>query len=36
MIGAIILALLLSSLSGFIATRKITKYEPMKILMERD
>ena len=30
------IALLLSSLSGVIATRKITKYEPIKILMERN
>jgi putative ABC transport system permease protein len=30
------IALLLSSLSGMISTRKITKYEPIKILMERN
>ena len=30
------IALVLSSLSGVIATRKITKYEPIKILMERN
>lgn len=30
------IALLLSSLSGIIATRKIVKYEPIKILMERN
>jgi putative ABC transport system permease protein len=29
------IALLLTSLSGVIATQKITKYEPIKILMER-
>ncbi|MDR3072002.1 MAG: FtsX-like permease family protein [Clostridiales Family XIII bacterium] len=32
----IAIALLLSSLAGIIATRKITKYEPIKILMERN
>lgn len=30
------IALLLSSLSGIIATRKIVKYEPIQILMERN
>lgn len=30
------IALLLSSVSGIISTRKITKYEPIKILMERN
>ncbi|MBL1230589.1 FtsX-like permease family protein [Enterococcus sp. BWB1-3] len=30
------IALLLSSLSGIITTRKIVKYEPIKILMERN
>ena len=30
------IALLLSSLSGIIATQKITKYEPIRILMERN
>ena len=30
------IALLLSSLAGIIATRKITKYEPIQILMERN
>jgi putative ABC transport system permease protein len=30
------IALLLSSLAALIATRKITKYEPIKILMERN
>lgn len=30
------IAILLSSLSGVIATRKIIKYEPIKILMERN
>ena len=30
------IALILSSLSGIIAARKITKYEPIKILMERN
>ncbi|MCL2740656.1 MAG: ABC transporter permease, partial [Oscillospiraceae bacterium] len=29
-------ALLLTSMAGVIATRKITKYEPIKILMERN
>jgi putative ABC transport system permease protein len=32
----VIISLLLSSLSGIISTAKITKYEPIKILMERD
>ncbi|MCL1791287.1 MAG: ABC transporter permease [Peptococcaceae bacterium] len=30
------IAILLSSLSGIIATQRITKYEPIKILMERN
>ncbi|MDR3305720.1 MAG: ABC transporter permease [Clostridiales Family XIII bacterium] len=30
------IAILLSSLTGLIATQKITKYEPIKILMERN
>ncbi|MCL1848017.1 MAG: ABC transporter permease [Coriobacteriia bacterium] len=32
----IIIALVLSSLAGLIASLRITKYEPMKILMERN
>ncbi|MDR2035853.1 MAG: FtsX-like permease family protein [Coriobacteriales bacterium] len=32
----IVIALVLSSLAGLIAIRRITKYEPMKILMERN
>jgi len=32
----IVIALLLTSIAGLIATRQITKYEPMKILMERN
>jgi len=32
----IAIALLLTSIAGLIATRMITKYEPMKILMERN
>jgi putative ABC transport system permease protein len=30
------IALLITSVAGFISTRKITKYEPIKILMERN
>jgi putative ABC transport system permease protein len=32
----IFVSLLLSSLSGFVSTVKITKYEPIRILIERD
>jgi putative ABC transport system permease protein len=30
------IALLLSALAGLVAVSRITKYEPMKILMERN
>ena len=32
----IIISLLLASLAGFAAISRITKYEPIKILMERN